>query len=278
MSDMEHMGNNYSIESASQICALRRTIARIEQRGDAGNREAVRPASLGPVLLDAAISGGLVRGRLHEVFAMELADSGSATGFAAILAGLVSPAGAPLFWLREEAAERAACLHAPGLVEIGIDPQRMVLVVLPDPATLLRTAADVVRCAAVGAVVIELWRRPRALDLTATRRLALAAEQSGVTPLLLRIAAEPGPSAAQTRWSACAAPSVALATEAPGRPAFTVELLRQRGRPDGGLWYLEWDRDRSCFRDATLSGAVVPAAGQRSLAGDAWHQTGLRAG
>lgn len=268
MPDMEHMKNIVPIESVNELCALRKKIARIEQRGAVGRGVPLGSAPLGYALLDAAIGGGLVRGGLHEVFAMETADSGSATGFAAILAGLISQASTPLFWLREQAAERRACLHAPGLVEIGIDPGRMVLVVLPDPATLLRAAADVVRCAAVGAVVIELWRRPRALDLTATRRLALAAEQSGVTPLLLRIEAEPDPSAAQTRWSVSSAPSMALAAQAPGRPAFAVELLRQRGRPDGGLWHLEWDRERSCFEGATVSGAVVSAASGQSLASE----------
>src|SRR5690606_27532876 len=136
---------------------------------------------------------GLMRGRLHELFAAEPADKASAAGFTAMLARLVSSAETPLFWLREEAAERQHCLHAPGLAEIGIDPRWLVLVVLPDPVALLRAAAEVVRCTSVGAAVIELWRSPRALDLTASRRLALAAERSGVTALLLRAEAEPGP-------------------------------------------------------------------------------------
>lgn len=231
-------------------------------------------ASLGSAGLDAAIGGGLVRGRLHELFASEWADNGSAAGFAAILARLVSQAGAPLFWLREETAERQGCLHAPGLAEIGINPGRLTLVVLPDAVTLLRAAVDVIRCAAVGAVVIELWRSPRVLDLTASRRLALAAETSGVTALLLRAEAEPGPSAAQTRWSIHAAPSIAMEAGAPGRPAFVARLLRQRGRPDGGCWHLEWDRDRGRFHEAALSGAVVSVDPGRSLAGDARRRAG----
>lgn len=229
-------------------------------------------ASLGYAGLDAAIGGGLARGRLHELFAKEPADNGSAAGFAMMLACLTSQAGAPLFWLREESVERTGCLYGPGLAEIGVDPRRIVLVVLPDAVTLLRAAVDVVRCASVGAAVIELWRSPRALNLTATRRLTLAAETSGVTPLLLRIDAQPGPSAAQTRWSICAAPSVALEAEAPGRPSFLVELLRQRGGPHGGYWHLEWDRDRARFGEATLSGAMVPPASGRSLAQDVWQQ------
>lgn len=268
MPDTEHMKNILPIESAGGLCALRKKIAGIEKQ-----RETRAPAPFGYAGLDAAIGGGLVLGRLHELFAMESPDNGSAAGFTAMLAAHASNVGTPLFWLREETA-RQGFLHAPGLAEIGIDPGRLVLVVLPDPVALLRAAVDVIRCTSVGAVVVEVRRNPRVLDLTASRRLALAAETSGVTTLLLRIEAEPGPSAAQTRWSVRAAPSAALEADAPGGPAFTVELLRQRGRPDGGCWQLEWDRDRASFREPALSGAVVSPASDRSLARDAWLRAG----
>ncbi|WP_235303031.1 ImuA family protein [Sphingopyxis sp. MWB1] len=235
---------------------------------------ACHSTALGHSTLDIAIGGGLARGRLHELFAAERADSSSAAGFTAMLACLVNQGRAPLFWLREDMAERQARLYPPGLAEIGIDPERIVLVALPDPVTLLRTAVDVARCASVGVAVIEVWRSPRALDLTASRRLALAAKASGVTILLLRVEAEPGPSAAQTRWSVHAAPSTALEAGAPGRPSFIIKLLRQRGRPDGGTWHLEWDRDRSSFRDTTLSGSMVSVSLGRSLARGAPLRTG----
>ena len=266
---LEHMENISRIESVDALCALRRKVAGIESP-----KPAQAPVALGCAPLDAAIGGGLGRGRLHELFAAEPADTGSAAGFAALLAYLASRTGGPLFWLREEKADRQGPLHAPGLAQIGIDPARLVLVVLPDPVALLRAALDVVRCASVGAAVIEMWRNPPMLDLTASRRLALAAEASGVTALLLRAEARPGPSAAQTRWSVHAAPSATLEADAPGAPAFVVELLRQRGRPDGGSWHLEWHRDQIRFRDAALPGAMVPAATGGSLAPDPRRRTG----
>ncbi|WBO23259.1 ImuA family protein [Sphingomonas abietis] len=218
-------------------------------------------APLGVDSIDRALGGGLARGRLHDLFAAEPADGGAATGFAALLARLAMPASAPLLWLRQgEAEQRGGRLHAPGLMEIGLDPARLVLVVVADPVTLLRAAADVVRCPQVGAAVIELWGHPRALDLTASRRLAVAAEDSGVTTLMLRGGADPGPSAAQTRWRIASAPSLALEADAPGHPAFDLTLLRQRGRPDGGQWRVEWDRERGRFHEPALSGAMVPAA------------------
>ena len=55
----------------------------------------------------------------------------------------------------------------------------------------LRTAADALACDALGAVVLEVWGEARQLDLVASRKLTLAAQASGVTALLLRVAAPP---------------------------------------------------------------------------------------
>jgi protein ImuA len=225
--------------------------------------------SFGHAGIDAAIGGGLARRRLHEVFAVGEDDSGAAAGFAAMLATLIGrqrPT-ATIVWLRERLAEtRGGCLHAPGLAELGLDPGQVVLGVLDDPLMLLRVAADVARCGRVDVAVIELWRNPRVLDLTASRRLAVAAEQSGVTTLLLRAEAEPGPSAAQTRWQVASAAAAPLEANAPGFPTLELELSRQRGGPAGMRWRVEWDRDQACFREPALSGLVVPLSERRSLA------------
>src|SRR3546814_3570068 len=98
--------------------------------------------------------------------------------------------GGGIIWLREERVERqAGGLYAPGLREIGIDPARLILGLLPDPLAVLRAAADVVRCPEAGVAVVELWRNPRQLDLTASRRLALARSEEHTSELqsLMRI-------------------------------------------------------------------------------------------
>lgn len=237
--------------------------------------ETAAVAGTGHSGIDGALGGGLARGRVHEVFASQADDAGCAAGFVAGLAmrlgvglggglgvGLGTGSGGTLVWLREAQAERqGGRLHAPGLVEIGLDPARVIIGVLPDPLAVLRAAADVVRCPEVGVAVVELWREPRLLDLTASRRLALAAEASGVTVIALRIAAVPSPSAAQTRWQVAAAPSLPMEANAPGYPAWRVELLRQRGRPSGGDWRVEWNREQACFADADGVADFGPDAG-----------------
>ncbi|MGK2909049.1 MAG: ImuA family protein, partial [Sphingobium sp.] len=225
------------IESLSSLSALKRRIAKIGQERPTESH-AFRPT--GHERIDQAIGGGVAQGCLHELFATDPEDSGSATGFAAMIAMLL---GGDIIWLRQEAAQKSSGrLHAAGLVDLGLDPSRLLLGLLPDPPSVLRAAADVVRCPEVGVAVVELWRRPPALDLTASRRLALAAEASGVTVLLLRIDAEPTPSAARTRWAVRSAASAPLEANAPGYPTLEIELLRQRGRPAGGCWQVEWDR------------------------------------
>lgn len=240
--------------------SLKTRIAGIER---ARSVETAAVAGTGHLGIDGALGGGLARGRVHEVFAAQADDAGCAAGFVAGLAmRLGVGSGGTLVWLREIQAEKqGGRLHAPGLVEMGLDPARVIIGVLPDPQAVLRAAADVVRCPEVGVAVVELWREPRLLDLTASRRLALAAETSGVTVIALRIAAAPSPSAAQTRWQVSAAASAPMEANAPGYPAWRVELLRQRGRPSGGDWRVEWNREQACFADADGVADFGPDAG-----------------
>lgn len=244
--------------------SLKTRIARIERVQAAGTQaQAAAMVRTGHAGIDTALGGGLLRGRVHEVFAGEAHDAGCATGFVAALAlRLGLGLGGTLVWLREGQAEKqGGRLHAPGLAEIGPQPAQVILGVMPDPRAVLRAAADVVRCPEVGVAVIELWREPRLLDLTASRRLALAAEASGVTVIVLRIAAAPSPSAAQTRWQVAAAPSLPMDANAPGYPAWSIELLRQRGRPAGGRWRVEWNREQACLADASPAGGTGAATG-----------------
>src|SRR5690606_5402237 len=90
----------------------------------------------------------------------------------------------------------------------------------------------------------------------------LAAEQSGVTPLLLRLGtAQARSSAAQTRWQVASASSSPLEADAPGQPALRLSLLRQRGGAAGFDWTVEWNRDADCFRPAALPRAQIPLSG-----------------
>ncbi len=216
--------------------------------------------SFGAQPLDGRLGGGLVRAALHEVYADSALDSASAAAFALLLAVRGSQA-KPIFWVREKASARlGARPYGHGLAELGIDPASLLLIDAPDTIAALRAGADITRCGAVDAAIIEIVGKAPALDLTASRRLALVAGQAGVMTLLLRIGAEPVPSAAHTRWRVASAPSTPLPANAPGLPAFEVKLLRHRGGIAGIEARLEWNRDRQSFDQAPLFGAVPAVA------------------
>jgi protein ImuA len=216
--------------------------------------------ALGAERLDALLGGGLAHARLHEMWPADLLDHSSATGFALMLALRATSGTGTIVWIAQEDAKRAqARLYAPGLAELGADPARFLFVTAPDEKALLRAAGDVVRSPAIGCVVIVPGGRGQGFTLTATRRLTLFAERSGVTAILVRPADPGGPSAAATRWRIAAAPSRLLEADAPGHPAFAADLIRQRsGAPSSG-WRLEWHRDEARF--APLSGGLAADAG-----------------
>lgn len=216
--------------------------------------------------MDAAIGGGFAMGRVHEIFAACAEDAPACAGFVLALAIRNAEQSKPVIWLRNERALRGGVVQGAGHAELGGAPEVYVFVLAEDAKALLRTGVDALRCGGLGAVVIEGWGRMPELDLTASRRLSLAAEKSGVPLLLMRVDAEPVPSAAETRWQVAAAPSYALPGNAPGAPCFDIELLRCRSRPAGQSWRLEWDRDRKCFRDTAVSGVMVPVPFSRQVA------------
>lgn len=265
-------------ESSRLHPALKRALTLSAPR--AADKSVLRP--LGVEAVDRVLGGGLMAGACHEVFARDQAGGASAMGFAAMLAlRLMAQGGAQtMLWLREERVQRRAGLSGPGLVDLGFDPGRLVLGVLPDARALLRAGIDALRCrGALAVVLLELEGNPAVMDLTASRRLALAAEASGVTLLALRMGqAKPMPSAAQTRWEVAAAPSLRLEADAPGHPMLAVTLLRQRGGPAGFDWQLEWDRDAGQFRPAALPGARLPLSGGGSVPaageGERWRLAG----
>jgi protein ImuA len=246
-----------STPSAALIDRLRRVAA----------GSAVPQAAPAAAAADAWLRHGLARGQLHEIYAGDADDGPAAIGFAVALA--LAAGALPALWVRLEQDEAlTGRLHATGLVQLGLPPDALILVVVADAAARLRVAADAARCAGLGSVVIESRGRAPEHDLTATRRLQLAAEASGVTILGVRIGAQVVPSAAATRWGVAATPSALLEADAPGLPAFDVECLRRRGGPAGARCRVEWNRDQRCFDpsfgssfgQAPLAGAGIPLA------------------
>lgn len=234
----------------------------------------------GVASFDAALGGGLAYGRVHELYAAQDEDVAAATGFAlALLTAMADGEGRAALWLRSrQAVRQAGVVQANGWAELGGRPGDCLFAMIADAKELLKAAVDGLRSGALGAVVVETQGNLPELDLTASRRLALAAEKSGTTLFLLCSGAEPVPSAAETRWQVAAAPSRALPANAPGAPVFDIELLRQRSGPSGLSWQLEWNRDRRIFTEAASGDLVsVPRRGSPAAAGAGPVRFGQRA-
>src|ERR1700704_5217549 len=245
-----------STARTSTLARLRGSIERIETSGDA---YAHRKAALGHAGADATLQGGLALAAVHEVFS-EGHQGAAATGFIAGLAGRITPR-RPLVWVRQDFAEiESGALSMSGFCELGLDPRLVVTVRAADAEPALRATADALACDALGAVVLEVWGEARQLDLVASRKLTLAAQASGVTALLLRIAAEPAPSTAETRWIVRAAHSPpGPSASAWGAPVFDVKLVRNRHGPVGrGI--LEWKCDECLFSEPAAYPQPVAAA------------------
>lgn len=258
----------------SSLSALKSALARYEPAVRAAEAGLVPLGSAG---LDEALGGGIGRACLHEVFAsMGAGDAAAAAGFGLGLA-LRAAEHRPLVWVRQDFVEvETGGLHGAGLAAFGLDPDRLVVVQVAGIPDALRAAAEAARCPAVGAALVELWGEAKALDLTASRRLALAAEKSGVTLVVIRLGAAPAPSAAMSRWSVTAAASAHLEANAPGKPAFSVSLLRHRAGIPGQTWHVEWDCDRVSFNDPSpLPRAVASLPAGRAVAAEpAWRRAG----
>lgn len=213
------------------LADLRARIRRIEGAGAGGGPS----LPFGIAAIDAALpSGGLPLGCLHAVTGDE---GGAATAFAAALLGRLATARAPALWVL-----RGRDLHAAGLAAYGLTADRLIAVRAARRSDALWVMEEGLRCGALSAVLGEIG----GVDLTASRRLQLAAEASGVTGFLLHTEKWPGErrlpesaSVAVTRWRLVAAPSRVAEEPGVGAARWRVTLERCRsGRP--GAWVLEW--------------------------------------
>ena len=148
------------------------------------------------------------------------------------------PRGQPVLWVQERMAIlEAGRIYPPGLGDIDL-----IHVAARDARAALWAMEEGLRCSALGAVIGELWGDPQALDFTATRRLAVAAERSGVAAYLVRLGGHANLSGARQRWRIASAPSLPhpLDIKAPGLPVWDADLFRARGVMPG-RWVVHGD-------------------------------------
>ncbi len=122
--------------------------------------------------------------RVHEVC------GAGAFSFAAMACGQVD---ATILWL--QSGWQTEQLNPTGLTQF-VSPKKLVMVHADTHKDLLACSEDGLRSGAVSLVICEVTQK---LDLTAGRRLQLAAEEGGSTGILI-IPEGAGSNATQTRW------------------------------------------------------------------------------
>ena len=154
--------------------------------------------------------------RVHE------ATGRGRLAFALALAGGLS---GPVLWVQD--ARGRDSLYAPGLAAF-LDPARIVVARPTGPLPVLQATEEALRSGAVPLVVTELAEAP---DLTASRRLQLAAGTGGGRGLCLIPGERLRTNAAETRWR------VEPVTGADACQRWEI-IKNKRGRL--GAWTVRW--------------------------------------
>lgn len=263
------MGQAFLGQVASQptLQRLRETLAAIDPKlGPAlpADEQRVELAAQ----IDAVLGGGLACGALHELASAAPFQLGGTCGFAAAVAARAGNKGGEVLWITTDFARReGGGPYGPGLDLFGLTPARLLVLTVSRPADVLWAMEEGLRCRALACTIAELTGEGAEADLTATRRLSLAARE-GVSArvsglgLLIRHRATPMPSAAATRWHVGGAASLpdrlAQLSGGFGRPRFDLSLRKNRRGPSG-RWLVEWDQHERAFQPALSVGVAAPA-------------------
>jgi protein ImuA len=226
---------------------------------------------LGVPALDDALQGGLALGALHELTPVSELQLATAFGFGLAIAALAATGGhrqpgcgrQVLCIQTDFAALEAGSPYGLGLDRLGLSTDRLLMVRVAHPRDALWAFEEALKCPALAAVLAELPGAAAAADLTATRRLSLAAQAGGGLGLLLRHRLYPLPSAAMTRWQIAAALSEPDRFGGLGGTRFDLCLNRNR-RGRCGRWITGWNHDERTFVPQALSLGVAATAHDRS--------------
>jgi protein ImuA len=246
--------------------SLRHTLARLE----------TRPLLAAPVAAPTQLLAP-PPGHVHEVCADSPVAAGAALGFALAQAQGLRREGRPglvIAQLRGEAQELGLPYGA-GFAGFGLAPEAVTLIRAETIAELLWALEEALACRAVAAVIAELARPHKALDFTASRRLALRSAASGGSVFLTRYGPERTASAARYRWRVMPRPSRPAPGDAraPGGPRWQITLEKGRlsaapaDAPEGETYLVDWTEHGFVIaapggrkRPRSVGGAALPRA------------------
>lgn len=221
------------------------TSAHASAQGSAQGSAQAEFFTLGLAAIDGTLGKGILRGALHEILpaSTDREDAALPAAFAALMAArAATPATRAVLWCGS-----GRDLYPDALEGFGLDPAFLIIAEARRSDHILAAMEEGLKAGALAAVIGEV----PGLDLTASRRLQLAAAKSATPAFVIHRApvaarGDAGTtSAAWSRWqvlpAASASPDVALRPSlCVGAARWRLVLLRCRAAPVSGSGPVEW--------------------------------------
>ena len=204
----------------------------------------MRGSAAGPAARAERWRPGLANECRHgEIFAPAGEASGAALALALALDRRIAthdtPDKRPWLWIQDKAARRLGGRPYRAGLPGGLR-HRLIHVAADSSEDALFALEEGLRCRDLAFVIGEIAGNPRALGLTASRRLSLAAEKHGTPLWLIRLGAKRDLGSARLRWEVRSAPSPRPRwnAHAPGIASWQAELFRAHTYQPG-RWVLQ---------------------------------------
>ena len=205
--------------------------------------------SLGLEAVDARLPGHGLEAGLHEIAPADHQGVPAGWGFLLALTRMVAAKrNGPIFWPLARGEYDFGLPYGPGLRHFGFNPDDFLFASCRAPLDSLWAMEEALRSGSFAAVI---GARVRKTDLTMSRRLQLAAEETQTPIFLLKNAKDETPSAARTRWRVSPFSAARDRFGLMRHARWRVALERTRAG-NGGEWVLEWNHDALCLRLSSL--------------------------
>lgn len=220
------------------------------------------PLNIEPI--DARLPGHGLEPALHEIAPADYRSGPAAWGFLLALAKSVAgKRSGPIFWplaKNQYGSEYDFGLpYGPGLKSFGFDTGDFIFARCTSQIDSLWAMEEALRA---GGLTSVIGARTRKMDLTMSRRLQLAAEETHTPIFLLRSMNDASLSAARTRWRVLPLRAARDRFGLMRHARWHVALERARG---GGIgeWVLEWNCDALCLHLSSLLADRTAFAGEK---------------
>jgi protein ImuA len=168
---------------------------------------------------------------MHEFICTNAEEATASSAFIAGLVSTLMQENGTAIWI-----SASRFIFPPALKAFGLQPHQVIFLYLKKEKEVAWVVEEALKCPALTAVICDM----KEVSFTASRRLQLAIEKSGVSCFMLRQQSKNGATTAVARWQIKPQQSGAAdGIPGVGHPRWQVKLLKVRnGKP--GIWNMEW--------------------------------------